>query len=473
MMFKEAQEFLQGRQIMGTETILKAGSDREYKRILTSEESYIHCKNEHVKENETFLYFTDIFTKIGSPVPEILAVSQDSKEYLLSDNGRTSLLDVLLKEGYTPKVKSYYQQALSSLAELQIQAHTMLDYNQCVAASRFDKQAILADLNYFKYYFLDLHGVVYAKHQLTQEFEQLATSLNETSYRYFMYRDFQSRNILVHEDKICFIDYQGGMNGPLQYDVASLLWQAKADLPEEWKNDLCKHYIQEVKKYITIDEQKFEVEYQYIVLVRLLQVLGAYGLRGLIEKRPHFISSISQGLENLAKWQTQYSIKEYPTLGHVVNQLTQKELIKKYKTVKANQDTKLKVRVNSFSYKKGIPADESGNGGGFVFDCRGVLNPGRYDEYKKLTGRDQPVKDFLESKTKIHQFLQAAQQAVDISIEDYLERGFENLMISFGCTGGQHRSVYSADAMAKHLKDKYNLDATVTHIEQEAKGWVN
>ena len=314
---------------------------------------------------------------------------------------------------------------------------------------------------------------MYSKHELVQEFERLSTSLHETSYRYFMYRDFQSRNILVHEDKLCFIDYQGGMNGPLQYDVASLLWQAKADLPEEWKEELFSHYADEIKTQISIDEVKFRIEYQQIVLVRLLQVLGAYGLRGLIEKRPHFISSIAQGLANLSKWLQKYSLSNYPTLTYVVNELTQEIIIKKYNTVKANQDSKLKVRVNSFSYKKGIPADDSGNGGGFVFDCRGILNPGRFEEYKKLTGRDQPVKDFLESKTKIHEFLQAAKQAVDISIEDYLERGFENLIISFGCTGGQHRSVYSADAMSKHLKDKYNLDAVVTHVEQEAKGWVN
>jgi aminoglycoside/choline kinase family phosphotransferase len=472
-MFKEAEAFLGNDTVVGIELIHKAGSDREYQRILTATKSYILCKNENVAENESFFYFTTIFNTLQLPVPTIHCISADRKHYLLSDNGRAALLDVVLQQGHTEEVKQLYQKSLKQLAKLQLLGDAKIDYSHCFAAKQFDAQSVLADLNYFKYYFLDLHQVVYDKQGLQREFELLSQEVNAIPTQHFMFRDFQGRNILIHDGEPCFIDYQGGMKGPLQYDVASLLWQAKAELPETWKQELFDFYTAEVQQYRDIDVSQFQYEYSRIVLVRLLQVLGAYGLRGLIEKRSHFLSSIPQGLSNLDKWIQQYNLPSYPILEKVILQLTQKEFIQKYSAVKANQDTKLKVRISSFSYKKGIPQDESGNGGGFVFDCRGVLNPGRYEEYKKLTGRDKPVIDFLESKTRIHDFLSAAKQAVDISIEDYLARGFEHLMVSFGCTGGQHRSVYSADAMAKHLKEKYNLDTIVTHIEQESKGWVN
>jgi aminoglycoside/choline kinase family phosphotransferase len=472
-MFKEASEFIGEGNVIGIESILQAGSDRHYERILTNGKSYILCHNENVHENNTFIYFTQIFHEVKLPVPTIYAVSEDRKDYLLSDNGRSSLLDEVMKNGYTDEVKKLYELSLSHLARMQVEADMRMDYSYCFAAKQFDKQAVLADLNYFKYYFLDLHKIIYDKASLNLEFEQLANEVAANVNQHFMFRDFQGRNILIDNQQPFFIDYQGGMKGPLQYDVASLLWQAKANLPMAWRTELYAYYKDELKQYIAVHDSQFDMDYSLLLLVRLVQVLGAYGLRGLIEKRSHFLSSIPQGLQNIVAWMSEYNLPTYPVLTHVLQQLTTEEFIKKYTNVKATSDTKLTIRVNSFSYKKGIPQDASGNGGGFVFDCRGVLNPGRFEEYKKLTGRDKPVIDFLESKTRIHEFLAAAKQAVEISVDDYLARGFEHLMISFGCTGGQHRSVYSADAMAKHLKEKYNLDAVVTHVEQEAKGWVN
>lgn len=472
-MFKEAKEFIGESTIVDVESILQAGSDRHYERILTKEKSFILCHNENVQENNTFIYFTQIFHDIKLPVPTIYAVSDDRKDYLLSDNGRISLLDEVLKKGYTEEVKKLYELSLTNLARMQVKADKQIDYSYCFAAKQFDKQSVLADLNYFKYYFLDLHKIIYDKAALNLEFEQLANEVAANTNQHFMFRDFQGRNILIDENQPYFIDYQGGMKGPLQYDVASLLWQAKAKLPMAWRKELFAFYKDELKKYITVHDVQFDIDYSQLLLVRLVQVLGAYGLRGLIEKRSHFLSSIPQGLQNIDAWMATYNLPNYPVLTSLLQQITTEEFIKKYNNVKATSDTKLTIRVNSFSYKKGIPQDASGNGGGFVFDCRGVLNPGRFEEYKKLTGRDKPVIDFLESNTRIHEFLAAAKQAVEISVDDYLARGFEHLMISFGCTGGQHRSVYSADAMAKHLKEKYNLGAIVMHVEQEAKGWVN
>lgn len=471
--FQEASAYLKGESIIGFETILQAGSERAYTRIITNAGSYILCRNENRKENETFFYFTEHFAKYNIPVPKVLAISNDKVEYLLSDNGKSSLLDILLQKGYTNEVMQYYKAALSNLAQMQIVAAKELDYSKCFTSASFGSKTVLADLNYFKYYFLDLQGIDYDKVKLLDEFNLLASLFDSTQYVHFMYRDFQGRNILIDKSDICFIDYQGGMNGPLQYDVASLLWQAKANLPQKWKEELLNHYLCELKSYTQIDEKQFVDEYEKIVMIRLLQVLGAYGLRGLIERKTHFITSITQGLANIEKWISQYSLAAYPTLEFVLRQLTNEKITKKYSSVKANEDTKLKVVVNSFSYKQGIPIDESGNGGGFVFDCRGILNPGRFEEYKKQTGRDKSVIEFLESNTRIKEFLEAAKQAVDISIEDYLSRNFENLSISFGCTGGQHRSVYSADSMAKHLKEKYNLDVVLRHRVQDAKNWIN
>lgn len=392
--FQEASAYLKGESIIGFETILQAGSERAYTRVITNLGSYILCRNENRKENETFFYFTEHFAKYNIPVPKVLAISNDKVEYLLSDNGKSSLLDILLQKGYTNEVMQYYKAALSNLAQMQIVAAKELDYSKCFTSASFGSKTVLADLNYFKYYFLDLQGIDYDKVKLLDEFNLLASLFDSTQYVHFMYRDFQGRNILIDKSDICFIDYQGGMNGPLQYDVASLLWQAKANLPQKWKEELLNHYLCELKSYTQIDEKQFVDEYEKIVMIRLLQVLGAYGLRGLIERKTHFITSITQGLANIEKWISQYSLAAYPTLEFVLRQLTNEKIIKKYSSVKANEDTKLKVVVNSFSYKQGIPIDESGNGGGFVFDCRGILNPGRFEEYKKQTGRDKSVIEF-------------------------------------------------------------------------------
>ncbi|GBL34487.1 nucleotide-binding protein MCA0739 [Filimonas sp.] len=378
-----------------------------------------------------------------------------------------------MKKGYTDEVKDLYKKSLSSLVLMQLTGGLELDFTKCFSAASFDKNAVLADLNYFKYFFLDLHKINYNKVRLNEEFEMLAKQIGQITPLYFMYRDFQGRNILISDNEPHFIDYQGGMKGPLQYDVASLLWQAKAQLPSDWRTELYIHYKQTLRKHIAFEEKSFDADYSLIVLVRLLQVLGSYGLRGIIERRAHFLSSIPLGLANLKEWRSHFALERYEELSAVMIEMATQITEQQPGVVKAFAANKLKVIVQSFSYKQGIPEDMSGNGGGFVFDCRGLLNPGRFDEYKKKTGRDREVIDFLESKTRVDEFLKHAKAIVDISMEDYLNRGFENLMISFGCTGGQHRSVYCTDAMAQHLKETYGIDATVRHLVQDAKDWVN
>jgi hypothetical protein len=316
----------------------------------------------------------------------------------------------------------------------------------------------------------------YDKERLIDDFEALSTYLTHVDHKYFMFRDFQSRNIMVENDEVHFIDFQGGMKGALQYDVASMLWQAKAELSDEWKNSLLDSYMDCVEEILQkpIDRLRFTSQYNGYVLIRLLQVLGAYGFRGLFERKAHFLISIPLALRNL-KW---FLLNKrvgigMPEFEKLLESIVEEEVIRRFEPERANENTPLIVRINSFSYKKGIPPDSTENGGGFVFDCRGILNPGRMTEFKAFTGRDKNVKDFLEQQTKMLEFLNGVYNLVDISVEDYLQRGFDSLMVSFGCTGGQHRSVYAAEALARHLRNKFNVKVDVRHVEQEERNWIN
>jgi RNase adapter protein RapZ len=292
-----------------------------------------------------------------------------------------------------------------------------------------------------------------------------------------MFRDFQSRNILILPDQSAhFIDYQGGMRGAPQYDVASMIWQARANLPDEWKERLLDDYIDSFESIVgqEVNRPVFKSQYNGYVLIRLLQVLGAYGFRGLFERKAQFLTSIPQALNNLKWFVNDQSMGiAVPEFRKVLDTCVSDEIIERFTPLKAAPDSPLVVQIHSFSYKKQIPVDESGNGGGFVFDCRGILNPGRLEEFKTQTGRDKGVKDFLEQQTRMPEFLNSVFDVVDISVENYIRRGFDNLSISFGCTGGQHRSVYAADALARHLRNKFNVKIELTHIEQESKNWVN
>ena len=451
------------------EALPASGSNRAYFRLSVNNHSYIATYNTNVVENETFFYLSKRFLTKGVSVPEVIALSEDKTIYLQEDVGKDNLLDVLQKEGATDSVYKLFEQSLSLLAKLQIKGDEGLDYNLCMVKS-FSKEAIQNDLLYFKYYFLDTLQKTYDKEALSKDFNKLSDWLADTSYQYFMFRDFQSRNIMVKENAVCFIDFQGGMKGPLQYDVASLLWQAKAKLAKEWKDDLLQHYIKEANSYLAkpIDVASFTNSYNGFVLIRLLQVLGAYGFRGLFEHKAHFISSIPFALQNLRFFIDNYTLDiELPELSSVMKMVSEEEIIKRFTPVKANEQTALMVHINSFSYRVGIPQDESNNGGGFVFDMRGILNPGRFDDYKHLTGQQKPVQDFLEQETKMPAFLQSVWNTIDITIEDYLARGFDSLQINFGCTGGQHRSVYAAEQTAKYLKDKYNLKVILAHTNKE------
>lgn len=455
----------------------QSGSERRYFRIHGKKGTVIGTHGANVKENESFFYFSANFKQKKLTVPEILAISADKCFYLQEDFGDISLLNHLESKGFTPEVYELFKKSLTALAALQVKGDDGLDYNKCLTNREFGKQAIMADLLYFKYYFLDALRKPYDKQKLIDDFEALSNYLTHTEFKYFMFRDFQSRNIMVKEDgTVHFIDYQGGMKGAPQYDVASMLWQARANLPDEWKYNLLEDYLDAFENTIgqQVNRNNFQSQYNGYVLIRLLQVLGAYGFRGLFERKAQFLTSIPLALRNLKEFFQNQSLGiAVPEFRKVLDICVADEIIQQFTPTQATEKTPLLIKVNSFSFRKEIPKDTSGNGGGFVFDCRGILNPGRIDSMKTQTGRDKEVKDFLEQQTKMPEFLNSVFDIVDITVEEYIKRDFESLMISFGCTGGQHRSVYAADAMARHLRNKFKVKIELTHIIQEEKNWQN
>lgn len=455
----------------------QSGSERRYFRLFSHDgKTIIATIGANIKENETFIYFSEHFRQKSLPVPQIFAVNEDKTIYLQEDFGDISLLHMLEEKGYTQETYDLFKESLTQLARLQVLGNQDLDYDQCLTNKEFGKQAIMADLLYFKFYFLDALRKPYDKQKLIDDFEALSNYLTHTEYKYFMFRDFQSRNVLVKDKQVYFIDFQGGMRGAPQYDVASMIWQAKANLPEEWKANLLEDYIDSFETIIgnEVDRNIFQSQYNGYVLIRLLQVLGAYGFRGLFERKAHFLTSIPQALKNLRSFISDHNLGiALSEFKRVLELCIDDEIIERFTPIQADEKTPLVVKICSFSYKKGIPQDNSGNGGGFVFDCRGIDNPGRHEQYKTIHGRDKPVMEYLERQTRMQDFLNSVFDIVDLSVEEYIRRGFTNLAINFGCTGGQHRSVYAADALARHLKNKYKVKIDLCHVVQEEKNWVN
>ena len=445
-----------------------SGSDREYYRIVGVNKKAIAAYNPDKKENEAFVSFSGHFKSENLPVPEIYAVKEEEGMYLLRDLGDTTLYSFLLEQrinnDFPDTLVVTYKKVLSWLVKFQIKGGKGLDFTKCYPRDVFDLQSMKWDMHYFKYYFLKLAKIPFNEQLLEDDFETFANFLLEADRNYFLYRDFQSRNVMLIDNEPFFIDYQGGRKGALQYDLASLLYDAKADIPADTRKQLLLHYIEELQKEIEFDVDKFTSYYWGYVYIRIMQALGAYGFRGFYERKEHFLQSIPFAINNL-----EYLLKnvelpvKLPALTDAFRRLTKSGKLRKI----ADTGKQLTVRVNSFSFKRGIPVDESGHGGGFVFDCRAVENPGRYKEFRELTGKDKKVKEFLGAEKSMTRFLQDSFKLVDRSVENYLERGFTHLMISFGCTGGRHRSVYAAEKLMQYLKEKYNIRVMLRHREQE------
>lgn len=440
-----------------------SGSNRRYFR-LSGPRSLIGVSGTSKPENEAFLYMAAHFRQKGLPVPEVYCSSEDKLFYLQEDLGDTLLFDAIEKgrksSVFDETEKWLLHQTIELLPKVQFVGADGMDFSHCYPQPEFNRRSILWDLNYFKYCFLKATGLEFQEDRLEDDFQKMADVLLRSASATFMYRDFQSRNVMVRDGEPWLIDFQGGRKGPVYYDVASFLWQAKAKYPDDLREELLGSYIAALRQYIPVDETYFRSQLQHFVLFRILQVLGTYGFRGYFEKKPHFIQSVPYAIDNLRQLLRE-DYAEYPYLCSVLRDLTQ--LTQFSDDI---QRRRLEVKVISFAYKKGIPDDPTGNGGGFVFDCRAINNPGKYERYNHFTGLDEPVVRFLEDDGEITTFLQHVYTIVDASVKRYLDRGFTNLMVCFGCTGGQHRSVYSAQHLAEHLNQKYGVKVHLVHREQ-------
>ncbi|MDE7426489.1 MAG: phosphotransferase [Muribaculaceae bacterium] len=445
------------------EELPSSGSNRRYYR-LHGNPSVIGVTGTSREENEAFIYMARHFAGRNLPVPEVLAVSDDMMSYLQTDLGDRLLFQEIEKgrktRSFSTEEKDLLVKTIRLLPDVQFNGAVGLDFSVCYPSSQFDVRSIMWDLNYFKYCFLKATGLEFQEDRLEDDFQKMADVLMRSQSGTFMYRDFQSRNVMIKDGQPWLIDFQGGRKGPFYYDVASFLWQAKANFPTNLRNELIKEYIDSLRRYQPIDEEYFREQLRHFVLFRTLQVLGAYGFRGYFEKKPHFMQSVPFAVENLRQLLDK-PYPEYPYLTEVLRKLVN---LKQFST--DLESRRLTVRVMSFAFKKGIPNDTSGNGGGYVFDCRAVNNPGKYDRYKPFTGLDEQVIKFLEDDGEILTFLEHCYALTDASVARYMERGFTNLMICYGCTGGQHRSVYCAQHTAEHLHKKFNVKVELVHREQ-------
>jgi len=447
------------------------GSGRKIIRLAGGNITAVGVLYEVREENAAFLEFSRHFRRHGLPVPEIYAEDLSQGAYLEEDLGDTTLFEFLSRnrsgEVIAPEAVQAYRRVVEVLPRFQVEAGRDLNYSFCYPCASFDRQSITWDLNYFKYYFLRLAGIPFSEQALEDDFSRLTDFLLSAPRDYFLYRDFQSRNVMLRDDKPYFVDYQGGRKGALQYDIASLLFDAKADLPPALREQLLDHYLDTLSGYVKLDRGEFLRFYWAYVYVRIMQALGAYGFRGFYERKTHFLQSVPYALKNL-RWLLHHAEVPValPTLmGAFTSMLASEKLLSL-----AAESENLVVRIFSFSFHRELPKDETGNGGGFIFDGRSLPNPGREERFKSLTGKDAPVIDYLNQQESVHQFLASVLSLVDSSIGSYQQRGFKNLMVSFGCTGGQHRSVYLAEQLAKRLRAKNGVEVVVRHLELERLG---
>jgi aminoglycoside/choline kinase family phosphotransferase len=443
-------------------------SERTIVRLAAGDASAIGILYGVREENAAFVEFSRHFRRHGLPVPEIYAEALDRGAYLEEDLGDTTLFEFLSAhragEHIAPEAVEAYRKVVEVLPRFQVEAGRDLDYKLCCPRSSFDRQSIAWDLNYFKYYFLRLAGIPFNEQGLEDDFGRLTKFLLTAERDYFLYRDFQSRNIMLRAGEPWFLDYQGGRRGALQYDIASLLFDAKADLPPQLRQHLLDSYLDALAAHIALDREAFLRHYYAYVYVRILQALGAYGFRGFYQRKPHFLESVPYALKNI-RWLL-HNVK-LPVALPTLTAAFQSMLASPKLQAGASSSEKLTVRVVSFSFHRGLPEDESGNGGGFVFDARSIPNPGREERFQALTGRDAPVIEYLEQQESARQFFANAMALVEASVSDYRQRGFKHLMVSFGCTGGQHRSVYFAEQAARRLRERGGVEVVLEHRELE------
>lgn len=436
------------------------GSARTMFRLVGSDyQTAIGVFGPDSEENRAFLSYSRSLREAGLAVPRIYAVDEGARTYLEEDLGDTTLFDALhaarMREGgeFPASMLPVYRKVVEELPRFQVLGGAAVDYSVAYPRAAFDKQSILWDLNYFKYHFLKLAQIPFNEARLERDFKRFASFLLQADRRHFLYRDFQSRNIMLRDGEVWFIDYQGGRQGALQYDLASLLFDAKAAIPEHVRALLLEHYLEALARYVPVDRDQFLEHYRAYVLVRIMQALGAYGYRGFFERKIRFLQSVPPAIDNIEHILHREGLPlDLPELQGVFERICASESLRQRR---APASPGLTIHVGSFSYKRGYPEDSGGHGGGFVFDLRALHNPGRYAEYTELSGLDEEVVQFLESVPEVEQYWENVVALIDTQVETYLTRGFTSLSVHFGCTGGQHRSVYFAERLARHIRRRF------------------
>ena len=452
-----------GRRTEEITELASSGSNRRYFRLHSGSISIIGVAGTDLDENRAFLAIDKHFLEKGIKVPKVFAVSDDGLYYIQEDLGDDQLYKLITHGRESGEYSSYecslLCKTIEMLPSIQFRGGAGMDYSVCFPDSEFNERMVMFDLNYFKYCFLKATGLEFNEVKLQDDFEALKDDLMANMGDTFMYRDFQARNVMFKDDTPYFIDFQGGRRGPIYYDVASFIWQARSRYPEELKQTLIQTYLRSLKGYTQVDEAEFYRNLRIFVLFRTLQVLGAYGFRGYFEKKPHFLGSVPYALGNLRRL-LKTPFGDYPYLNDVLTRLTTM-----HQFYEIAEDKRLEVHIYSFAYKKGVPIDTTGNGGGYVFDCRSINNPGKYEHFRQFTGLDQEVIKFLEDDGEVLTFLDSVYKLVDAHAKRFIERKFTHLQVCFGCTGGQHRSVYCAESLAEHLSHKFDVKITLTHRE--------
>ncbi len=455
-----------GREADRIEHIPRSVSSRKYYRIFSGDQTLIGTYSPNVLETTAFVTFASHFREKGLNVPEVFIVSEDKLYYLQEDLGDQSMHDLVMKqkqEGKLSDISAYYKKAIDQLIELQLEGHEGANYSICVPRPEFDRQSILWDLNHFKYYFLKMSGIEIDEQKLEEAFIDFADRLSGIENESFMFRDFQTRNIMLRDDELYFIDFQGGRQGPLQYDLASLVFEARVDMDLEFRSTLVKYYLDTISKRKDIDRNKFKEEFYQLAVIRILQALGAYGLRGIIEKNVIFLQSIPVGLKNLHCVLRNIDTESLPTyLSEILHQLADKKM--EYPSPPGAFDG-VTLSITSFSYRKNLPDDITGNGGGFVYDCRFLDNPYWHEELKEFTGLDKEIHDFFKKNERMDVFLDQVDSQISDAVGSYQKSGYKNLMISFGCTGGKHRSVYAARMISERFREREGVKVIEAHRE--------
>lgn len=436
------------------------GSTRQYFRLIRDEEqTAVGAIGPDREENRAFLSFAHAFRKAGLPVPEIYAEDQEAGAWLEEDLGDTTLFQALSaarvecgEDQFPGDIERLYRRVLSVLPRFQVLGHRVIDYRLAYPRRAFDEQSIRWDLNYFKYHFLKLAHVPFNEQRLEDDFSHLTAHLLEADAEFFLYRDFQSRNIMIRDGEPWFLDFQGGRKGAPHYDVASLLYDAKANLPPPVRATLLEHYLDALGEHASVDRAEFRRRFIGFVLVRLMQAMGAYGYRGFFERKRRFLESVPAAARNLDQLLSAGLPLALPELERVFRHIADRWT---RPVPRPESPCALMVLIQSFSFRDGYPPDVEGHGGGFVLDCRALPNPHSEPALRDLTGEADAVVEYLERSPAVQEFWESVRGIVDAQVEAYEARGYSSLTVAFGCTGGRHRSVFMAAKLARHLAQRH------------------